>query len=235
MKFIRTHRKLLVAVILVLLAVAAIPLARGFSAEALLAYKPSRPWLAALALVGIYCVKPALMFIPTYGLYVLGGLLLPPAWAIFAGYAGLACELSLGFGLGRWLGQDKVRQLAGKYPKAKKALGYLGGNSQYVCFVTRVLPMPYPVDLGSMVFGASGMGFWPHLVFSLLGLSAVMIPITLAGGNLGNPLSARFIVPFAISIAVSAALMIAYRVWARRRAAAGGGEEDAPTDAKTGN
>ena len=209
----------IVAVILCLL-----PFLGGISVEEILGYTPANPWLAALLLLGVYCVKPVLMMIPTYALYIVGGMLFAPGWGILIAYVGLFCEMSLGWLMGRWLGGERVRALAMKSKKAAKVLRYVEGNSPWVCFITRVLPMPYPVDVGSMLFGAAGMGYWAHMLFSLLGFSAVMIPITLAGGNLSNPWSAEFLVPFGISVALCAGLMVAYRLWMKRKAA---GEEAA--------
>ncbi|MDL2214286.1 VTT domain-containing protein [Clostridia bacterium OttesenSCG-928-O13] len=211
------HRKVLVVVLVVAAILALLPFARGLSVEKMLNYTPSSPLLAAVVLVLVYCLKSVVMVLPSYGLYIVGGMLFPAPVAILVAYIGLAGEMSLGFLLGRWLGQDKVNSLVDKHPKAKQFMNYLTGNSQYVCFLTRLLPMPYPVDLGSMVFGASGMKYGVHLLFSLLGFTAVMVPFTLAGGNIQNPLSAQFLVPFGISIGISVVLLLVYRAWSKRR------------------
>lgn len=194
----------------------------GLSVEDILNYTPSSPFLAALMLIGIYAAKSVLMILPSYGLYIVGGMLLPLGWAIVVAYIGLAVEMSLGFGFGRWLGQEAVHTLVQKNQKAKRFIGFLSRNSATVCFITRLLPMPYPVDLGSMVFGASGMPFWQHLVFSLLGFSAIMIPFTIAGGAISNPLSPQFLLPFAVSISLCILLFIVYRVWMKKHPPQGG-------------
>lgn len=212
MKWVRIGFVVLVVVAIVLLA----PQLTKLTPRQILSYTPASLPLAALVMVGIYCCKSVLMVIPTYGLYIAGGMLFPVGWAIVVAYVGLAGEMALGFLLGRWLGKDQIGKLVDKYPKAKRFVGFLEGNSQLVCFATRLLPMPYPVDLGSMVFGASGMGFWKHLVFSLLGFTAVMIPFTLAGDNIENPLSPEFLVPFGISIGISVTLFVAYLLWQRK-------------------
>ncbi|MDL2327990.1 VTT domain-containing protein [Ruminococcaceae bacterium OttesenSCG-928-A11] len=226
MKYIKIGFVAAVVIAIILLA----PRLRGLDAQAILSYTPASLPLAALVMIGIYAAKSVLMIIPTYGLYLAGGMLFPTGWAIVVAYAGLAVELSLGFWAGRWLGRDKIVALMEKNAKAKRFITFLDGNSQMVCFATRVLPMPYPVDLGSMFFGASGMGFWRHLVFSLLGFSAVMIPITIAGSHLSNPLSAEFLVPFGISITIAVGLFVVYLLWQRRQKKKADGADETPAD-----
>ncbi|MDL2294057.1 VTT domain-containing protein [Ruminococcaceae bacterium OttesenSCG-928-D13] len=213
MKYIKIGFVALVVLAIILLA----PRLRGLDAETILSYTPSSLPLAALVLVGIYAAKSVLMIIPTYGLYLAGGMLLPTGWAILVAYLGLAVEMSLGFLAGRWLGRDKIVALMEKNGKAKRFITFLDGNSQLVCFATRLLPMPYPVDLGSMFFGASGMGFFKHLIFSLLGFSAIIIPFTIAGSHISNPLSAEFLVPFGVSITIAVGLFVVYWLWQRKQ------------------
>ncbi len=220
MKKLTANRKWIALGILVLGIVCLAVFLPGMDVAAILQNGPQNPWLAAAMLLGLYCVKPVLMMIPTYALYIAGGMLLAPAWGIAVAYAGLFCEVSLGWLAGRWLGGDKVRALAQKSRRAAKVMGYVETNSPWVCCITRALPMPYPVDVGSMLFGAAGMGYWAHLLFSLLGLSAIMIPMTLAGGNLQNPWSAAFLVPFGVSVGLCAALTVVYRLWVKKKKAA---------------
>lgn len=231
MKVVWNVARVAFVVLVVVLIIVLFPTLRGLTAEKILNYTPASLPLAALVLVGIYGAKCVLMLIPTYGLYIAGGMLFPVGWAIVIGYVGLALEMSLGYLLGRWLGHDKVVALMHKRPKARRLLGFLSGNSQVVCFITRLLPMPYPVDLGSMFFGASGMGFWRHLAFSLLGFSAVMIPFTIAGEHISTPLSSQFLVPFGISLGIAGGLFAVYAVWQKRRERATAASTPADEDA----
>lgn len=229
MKLLYKYRKVLLIVLAVILIIIAFPWLRQLSVEEIVNFTPRSPILAALVLIGFYCAKPVLMVIPSYALYIASGILFPTGWAILINYIGLTIQLTLGFYLGRWLGRERVTALVSKSPRAAKVIGYIDSNSQLVCFATRLLPMPYPVDLGSMFFAASGMHYWRHLGFSLLGLTPVMIPFTMAGSAISNPLSAEFLVPFAISISLSVGLFAVYQMWLKRQAKANPASEDKPS------
>ena len=210
------YRKWLFAAVVLVAIIALAPKLMSLTPEKIIAYTPASPILAAAVLIGIYCAKSVLMVIPTYGLYLVAGMLFAPGWGILVGYLGLACELSLGFLIGQWLGRKKADALINKHAKAKQFVGFLDSNSQMVCFITRLLPMPYPVDLGSIYFGASGMSYIRHLLFSLLGFSGIMVPLTLAGSAIDDPLSVRFLLPFGISLVLCIALFIAFQLWNRK-------------------
>lgn len=218
MKFLYKYRKIVFIVLGVGLVLVLVPWVRQLDAQAILNFTPKSPIRAAAIIIGLFWLKSVVMIIPSYALYTASGMLLPTGWAILVNYIGLSGELILGFMIGRWLGEDKVRGMLSRNSKTQKIMKYLDSNDQSVFFMTRLLPMPYPVDLGSMFFGATGMPFWSHLVFSLFGISAVMIPFTIAGGAISNPLSAQFLVPFVISISISCGLFFWYKAWIKRNA-----------------
>jgi uncharacterized membrane protein YdjX (TVP38/TMEM64 family) len=60
-----------------------------------------------------------------------------------------------------------------------------------------------PFDLLSMFCGALGLPFVKYLIVSLLGLSPTVMPLILAGAHISDPLSARFLVPFGVSLAIT--------------------------------
>jgi len=104
-----------------------------------------------------------------------------------------------------------MEALIQKSAKAGKLLSRLNGKASSVVFITRLLPMPYPVSVGSMLFGTSRVPFFTHLAFSLAGLSAAMIPVTIAGSSLDYPFSPDFFAPLSISFLVVLGLFGIYK------------------------
>ena len=211
MKFIYKWRKLLLLILLALVIAYIAPKIYGITPEQLLDHKPDHPVIAAAIIVALYAVKPLIFIIPAVLLYIAAGLIFSPGAALLVGVIGLSVELGLGWLLGRLMGKEKIESLLQKSDKAEKLIGRVSGKAESVVFLTRLLPMPYPVGLGSMLFGASDVPFFKHLVFSIAGLSASMIPITIAGSSLEYPITADFFIPLAISFAIVLILFLIYK------------------------
>ena len=203
------HRRWIMAILLVVLILAALPHLRGLTVSSILSYTPASPFLAALVLIGIYCIKSVFMVIPIIVLYISAGILFPPVWAVLITYLCLFCELAIGYWIGKRMGSDKVNEIMERNPRAGKFLSFQQKNDSTACFMARVTPLPF--DLVSMFFGASGMGVGRYLVFSMLGLSPGMIPWVIAGNAITNPLSPEFLIPFGISIVITAVVFAAFR------------------------
>lgn len=196
-----------------MIAIAAIglwPAIGNLSAGDIADFTPENPILAAILLVALFCIKNVFMVIPLAALYVAAGLLFPTKWAIFIVYIGLTCEMSIGYHIGTRMGTNQVNSLIKERPKAGAFFELLGRNNMVSCFLTRLVPMPLPLDMVSLFFGATGVPFHTYLLCSLLGTSPVMIPTVIAGRAITNPLSAKFILPFAISLGISALVLVVY-------------------------
>lgn len=212
-----------VAAILVVIAIVLLfPRLRGLSVADILNFTPASLWLASLVFLGIYCIKTLLMFIPLVVLFLAAGHLFPTGWAIVLTLLCLGVEMSLGYWVGHLLGVAKVRAAIAKWPKAQSFFNLVQRNRTTACFFTRLIPMPVPLDLVSMFYGAVGVPYPQYILFSLLGVSGFMLPYVIAGEAIDEPLSPDFIVPFIISIAVSVVAFVVFR-WAekRRKAKAG--------------
>lgn len=194
------------------------------TAQDILNFTPSQPVAAALVLIGIFCVKTALMFIPMLVLYLAAGMMFPTGWAIVVVYLGLFCEMSLGYLFGRFMGMDGVRRLVAKRPKAGRSFQLVEKNEKTACFISKLIPLPVPLDLVNMFFGASAVSYPVFMVFSLLGLTATMIPCVVAGNALSDPLSPRFLVPLGISLGITLALFFGNMLISRRKNAAAAGK-----------
>ncbi|MGD9559897.1 MAG: TVP38/TMEM64 family protein [Oscillospiraceae bacterium] len=196
----------------------------GITVQDILSFTPQNLVLAALVFVGLYCLKTVLMFFPSYVLYISTGFVFPPALAILITYIGLFCEFTLGYLIGRRAGSARVQALIGARPKAAAFFAFVQRNGQFAYFFTRLVPMPVPLDAVSLFFGASAAPYLRYISFSLLGISALMLPCVLAGAALDRPFSLEFLLPFGISIAVTVG------VYLLQRALLGRGKATAPPE-----
>ncbi len=175
-------------------------LSRRVSVSQIVNLVPKNPLVAALVLVAIFWAKTALQFIPVYVLYISAGVLFPNGMGIVVVLVGLVGEFSIGYLSGKKLGGQKVWNKL----RSRKRLGsftrIIDRHPKTACFITRLVPMPVPVDTVSMFFGASCTPFLPYLGYSMLGSLGLMIPYVLAGQAIKNPLSPEFLIPFCISI-----------------------------------
>lgn len=215
----KKRKKIVMVVTIVLVVVLLIvlwPVLRSISAEDILNYSPQNPWLAALFLVGIFCVKNVLMLIPSAALCIAAGMMFPTGWAIAIVYLALAAELSIGYFWGRRQGAERVNAFVEKRPKADSFFRMIGRNEKTACFLTRMIPMPVPIDLVSQFFGAARVPYPVYLAFSLLGITSITIPFVIAGKAVQNPLSPEFLVPFSISVGITGAVLVIYLLFERR-------------------
>jgi HD-GYP domain-containing protein (c-di-GMP phosphodiesterase class II) len=99
------------------------------------------------------------------------------------------------------------------FAKNKKIVDFLNArrrndNLMSLCFITRILPFPF--NILCMLFGALGMPYVKYLIVSLLGLSPAVILFILTGASISDPFSLEFIIPFVISLTVTAIVFIIY-------------------------
>ena len=166
-------------------------------------------WAMVLVFMVLYALKGAVLVVSAMMLYIAAGVLFPTWVAILVTYAGLIVSLSVGYFIGRKLGESRVNKMIAK---RKKLSAFFHGNSENLvslCFVARLFPMSY--GLVSMFFGALKVPFFKYLLMSLLGISPRMIPIVLAGAAITNPLSAEFLVPFGLSLGISFCIFMVYK------------------------
>ena len=62
-----------------------------------------------------------------------------------------------------------------------------------------------------MFFGATKVPFPSYLLFSLLGLSGIMVPYVVAGESVTDPLSKEFLLPILCGVAVGALALLIYK------------------------
>lgn len=214
------YRSIIWTVILVLIiAVLGLQLS-SLSLEDILRYRPESLPLAALVLLSVYCFKALVMVIPVVVLYISAGVIFPLGWAIFITYLCLACEVSIGYALGKRLGQHKVKDLMNNHEKLQRFFDLYGHNQLTACFLARLIPLP--IDMVSLFFGAAGHSFPRFLLLSLLGVTPHMIPYVCAGQAIMHPWSKEFLVPFGLCLVLAVVLFVFSEQLMKRRKKATG-------------
>ncbi|MBR7985810.1 VTT domain-containing protein [Burkholderia cenocepacia] len=170
----------------IVLAIAALALAWRFTplgahlsvaslshAVAGIARLPAAPVLLLAAyVVAATCAVPITLLIAATGL-VFG------AWPGFA-YAGVGSMAAAAatYALGRWLGRDAVRRLAG--PRANRLSEHIGRRGVVAMAVLRLLPIA-PFTVVNLVAGASHIGLRDYLIGTALGmLPGIVLTVTFA-------------------------------------------------------
>lgn len=172
--------------------------------------------LAALLVWGLYLLKSVSVVFPLMVLYISVGAIFPVVPALAVSAVGLLICITVPFFIGRFSGTEAVSKLTEKYPKAKKISDFSSDNAVFTSYILRIINL-LPGDIVSMVLGASGMPFSPYCIGSMLGLLPVMIPAVIAGQNIEDPLSASFLVPFAIMAALSLCSALVYAKLQKRK------------------
>ncbi|MBQ7792386.1 MAG: TVP38/TMEM64 family protein [Clostridia bacterium] len=158
----------------------------------------------------IYVVKSILFFIPVAFVYILTGNLFPPLYSILLNTLGLSLTLSLTFLLGRKLGKDFVQKIVRRSPKVQKFMEDTD-KSNATLFALRASNI-FPVELISLVCGCTGYGYWKFLGLSLLAMVPTLIPFSIMGEALRDPLSKEFLLPFVIAILMMVGSLIFYKI-----------------------
>lgn len=209
MRWLYSHRKQLTIGFIIIITLILIPVVHNLSVDDIIHYTPSSPFFAALALIGLYCLRSIIMAIPNMLVCIAIGIIFPPVWGILISITGMICETTISYYLGKKLGAEEVTRMLQKNEKAKKFFSSNQNNTTTTCFIARITPLP--IGLTSMFFGAAGMPWSKYIIASILGLSPKMIPYVLAGTSIEDPLSTRFLLPFVISFAITLAAFIIYQ------------------------
>ena len=148
-----------------------------FSIDSIVDYTSRSIPIALISFLVLYFIKATVMVIPISALYVSAAIALPLPYAFFITYAGLVVALSVGYLHGKQMGKEKAEELVHRFPKVEKTLEKRRHNLPFLCFFSRLSPIPF--DLFSLFSGAMDIPFGKYLLFSLLGTSIKLIPIIL--------------------------------------------------------
>ena len=213
---IKKYQRIVLLVLMVLTIIWLLPVLSKLTVEEILTYTPKHPFSAAAALLALYSLKALVCAIPMTVLYISAGIMFSPVWAIAVTYAGLICEITIGYWVGRYMVSEQVMALADKNEKAGKLIRYMDRHSNIVVFIVRLVPGPLPFDIMSWLFGASKLSYRRYLFYSLLGVSPAMFPWVLAGNSVTNPLSKEFLLPFLICAIIAVILLLLLRSFEKK-------------------
>jgi phospholipase D1/2 len=126
----------------------------------------------------------ALGLVPVLLLITLTGIAFGPVLGPIYAMAGSLASASIGFGIGRWLGLDRVARLGGD--RVTTVTRALKRNGTLAVFFARKVPVPF--ILANIVMGASTVRYRDFLLGTALGMTAVVIALAGFGYQLTQAL-----------------------------------------------
>ena len=126
-------------------------------------------WYALPVVVGAY-IAFGLAFVPVLALVAATGMAFGPWLGPVYAMTGCVASASTGFGLGRWVGRERVERLGGS--RVRRLHRALERNGTLAVFVLRKVPAPFM--LANIVVGASGVRYRDFLIGTVLGMGALV-------------------------------------------------------------
>lgn len=188
---------------------------RRFSFDTLLAFSPESPLLAALFLLGLYALKSISVFFPIVLLQIAAGFLFSPWIALFVNMLGLVIVFTLPYFFGKFAGADAAERKIKKSEKLSRIIEKQKKNEFFLTFFLRVISC-LPGDLVSMYLGALNFDFYKYLIASILGTLPGLIPATIMGQSITQPLSPQFIISVIITIVCSLLSILIYYFYSKK-------------------
>lgn len=210
-KIVRTIAIILYGVLLFL----AIITSRRFSLDALLSYSPSSPFLSMLFLMGLYALKSISVFFPLVILQIAAGFLFSAPVAIIVNIFGMVIACTLPYLLGKFAGAEAAQKKISENEKISRIIERQKEHEFFLTFFLRVISC-LPGDLVSMYLGTLNFNFLKYLLASVLGILPGLVPATLLGQSITEPLSPQFIISLSITIACSLISMLVFYVYNKR-------------------
>lgn len=136
------------------------------------------------ALPGVMCAFIALGLVPVLLLITLTGIVFGPVLGPIYAMAGCLASASIGFGIGRWLGLDRVARLGGE--RVTNMTRALKRNGTLAVFFARKVPAPFL--LANIVIGASTVRYKDFILGTVLGMGAIVIALAGFGYQLTQAL-----------------------------------------------
>lgn len=175
----------------------------GFDVESILNYTPENTVLAILFMLVLYALKSISVVFPLDILYVADGILFSPVSAVLVSVAGVFVAVTIPYVIGKVCGENLMKEIYEKYPKAEKLAVYQNENPFFASFITRIVGV-LPLDVVSAYFGAHSLNYGIFVLGSISGLLINLVITTLLGNRLSNPSSAEFMMVIALKVVVSA-------------------------------
>jgi phospholipase D1/2 len=159
----------LIACVLLVVVWALIPVTALAPDEISASIEPYRHAWYALPMVLLAFI--ALGAVPVLLLITLTGIAFGPVLGPIYAMAGCLASASVGFGIGRWLGLDRVARLGGE--RVTAVTRSLKRNGTLAVFFLRKVPAPFM--LVNIVIGASTVRYRDFILGTMLGMGAIVI------------------------------------------------------------
>jgi uncharacterized membrane protein YdjX (TVP38/TMEM64 family) len=171
--------------------------------------------VAVAAVLGIYPIKSVLFVIPASIIYIYTGMAFDTPVALAINLAGIIIEVTATFWLGRFLGGEYVEKKIRGKKWAEKLMHVKQKNKLSFLFAVRALPA-FPIDFVSLFLGASGIGFLPYFLTSVVGIMPRVILFTVLGDGIYDYIPMELLVAIAVS-SIPAALFVWLFLYIRKK------------------
>lgn len=225
-----SHKFLRVAQVVATIAVVAVTLIfwkefRGLTVEELVAASPKQIILSACLILVYYVLKSFIVIVPVLVVQIAAGLLFPVPLAILINLLGLVITLSISFWLGRFTGKNYVDKLIKRYPKSAIVQTLPQKNEFFFCFLIHSLCL-FPMNMIGMFVGSLDISYRNYFFGAFLGSLVRVISVTVVGSSATEPSSPAFIISLLVTLLVSLASIVAYKVRAKKSSATDSSAED---------
>lgn len=152
----------------------------------------SSVYSAGAIVLGVYALKSVVFVIPASLIYVSVGMAFSTKVAVVLNCVGIALEVTISYLLGRFLGGEKVDKML-RDKKGYAMLEKLRNKGRYA-FVFLLRFSSFPIDFGSLFFGASNFTFPSYFLMSLLGVLPRVIVLTVLGVGIYEFIPMKYII-----------------------------------------
>jgi phospholipase D1/2 len=162
----------------------------------------------ALPLVAVAFAFLGALLVPVMLLIAATGMAFGPWLGPVYALTGSLASASLGFGIGRWIGRERVERLIGRrVPKLGRAMTQHG---TLAVFFIRKIPLPFM--LVNIAIGASPVRYRDFVFGTMIGMTAAVIALAGFGGTLMELL--RNPSPLLIGVAIALMVVPILGAWA---------------------
>ena len=207
--------KILPFIIITILIISMLSSGKEPSVEGVLSYMPDNPFVSALLLMLMYALKSLSVIFPIIILQIAAGMIFPVWLALILNTLGTAVTYTIPYLIGRFSGTDATNRIIKKYPKAREIVDMQRNSTWFPSFFLRAISC-LPGDIVSMCLGSVGVSYLPYVLASVIGTLPGLIPATIAGMSIMDPKSTVFIVSVVVTVASSAASIIAHWILKRK-------------------
>ena len=155
----------------------------------------SAPWLQSHGAAGVaifitaFSILGGLALLPTYAPSVLGGWAFGVLVGLPATLAGFLGAAAMGFAISRHLSGERLLRVLDEYPRGRAVhRALLAGSAARTLLVVTLLRVPPsgPFAMTNLLLAATGVGWAPYLLGSLLGLAPRVAAAVVVGASLST-------------------------------------------------